>query len=264
MFLLVMKKIPHDVIGSIAILKFPMNTKFKKIRAKRFLKNYKNINTVVEKIEKVKGRLRKIKTKYLAGEKTKETAHNENNCRFLMNIDEAYFSPRLSNERKIISQEILKKITPKKNKILVMFAGIAPFPIVIAKTLRQNNINAKIISSELNISANKFAKKNVEINKLVEYIEVISGDSMGLSNKINTKFDFIVMPRPNLKNTFLESIFNLSKKGTVVYYYGFGKREKVLKEIKKGIDKKIGNIKIRKAGDIAPGKFRWLAEFVIK
>jgi tRNA G37 N-methylase Trm5 len=72
------------------------------------------------------------------------------------------------------------------------------------------------------------------------------------------------MPRPNLKETFLKEILKLSYKGTRIYYHGFGKKEDVLNEIKKDTKNKIGKIKIRKAGDIAPYEFRWLASFKVK
>ena len=107
------QKIPQDVIGNIAILKFNKTIKQaqKKKIANKILKQNKNITTVLEKSQKIKGRLRKAKTKFLAGEKTKITIHNENNCKFLLNIDETYFSPRLSSHRK----QTLEKATDSRN-----------------------------------------------------------------------------------------------------------------------------------------------------
>jgi len=68
-----MKKIPQDIIGDIAILKFKRNTPWliKKYKGWRFLKIHKNINTVLEKIDKFSGVLRIPKTTY-----------KENNCFF--------------------------------------------------------------------------------------------------------------------------------------------------------------------------------------
>ena len=51
------------------------------------------------------------------------------------------------------------------------------------------------------------------------------------------------MPRPNLKDTFLKSALKLSKKGTTIFYHGFGTKEEVLSEIKKDTKNKIGKIK---------------------
>jgi len=293
-----MKKIPQDIVGTIAILKFKRSTPWiiKKIKAIIFIRKHKHVTTVLEKTSKISGILRKQETKYLAGIKTKETIYKENNCIFRYNVDETYFSPRLSNERKIIAEEVIKEIkkkfkylpndefnhnkkrlrvgrTRKENtrdlggnnlipKILVMFAGIAPYPIVISKTLKQNKMRALIYSNELNEEANSYAKENIKLNKLDNYVSILEGDA----NKIKTKekFDIILMPRPNIEDTFLKSALKLSKQETKIFYHGFGTKESVLNEIKKDTKNKIKNLKIRKAGDIGPNIYRWNVEFEIK
>lgn len=248
-----------DIVGDIAIIKFPQKTFwiYKKLFSWNFLKKNKNIITVLEKKGDIKGRLRKFETKFLAGKNKQETVHKENNCSFYLHIDQTYFSPRLSNERNIVSQEISNEIK-KDSKILVMFAGVAPFPIVLAKLLKGKKISAKIYSSELNKKASEYAVNNVRLNKLQDYITVIQGDSRKIKTK--DKFDIILMPRPNLKDTFLDPAINLSKKGTLIYYHGFGTQEKVLNEVN---DKRLKMIYIRKAGDIAPRKWRWLVKLKV-
>ena len=261
-----MKKIPQDIIGNIAILKFPRRTFWivKKFKSRAFLKNNKSVETVLEKVGGFSGKLRTPTTKYLAGLKTKEATYAENNCVFKFNIDKTYFSPRLSNERKIVSEEIVKLSKKSGTKILVMFAGIAPYPIVIANSLKKSGKTATIISNDLNKDANEYAKTNIVINKFENYISVVGGDAKNLSSKINYKFDIILMPRPNLDDTFLKTALTLSKKGTTIFYYGFGTKEKVLMEIKREAGKHIGRIQIDKAGDISAYKFRWRAKFKVK
>ncbi len=260
-----MKKIPQDIVGDIAILKFPRKTLWitKKLKARKFLKQHKTVTAVLEKTEGFSGELRTLKTKYLAGIKTKETTYKENNCTFKFNVDESYFSPRLSNERKVIADEV-NKLTKNNAKILVMFAGISPYPIVIAKKLKQVKKKATIISNELNQKANKESEKNIKLNKLQNYIKLINGDAKKLPIKIKEKQDIILMPRPNLKDTFLKTALKLSKKGTTIFYHGFGTKESVLKEIKENTKNKIGKINIRKAGDIGPYAYRWQAQFKVK
>jgi len=261
-----MKKIPQDIIGNIAILKFPKETFWiiKKIKAFIFLKRNKNIETVLEKIKGFSGELRTLKTGYLTGVKTKETFYKENGCVFRFNIDDVYFSPRLSNERKIISEEIAKISKKSRTKILVMFSGVSPYPIVIAKKLSEKKKKAEIISNELNKKANVYGKKNIFLNKFEDYITLIEGNAENLPKKLKKKFDVILMPRPALKKTFLKTALMLSKKGTVIYYYGFGSMNDVLGEIKRDTKGKRGKILIRKAGDIGPSRYRWQARFRVK
>ncbi len=245
----------YDIIGNIAILKFNKETKQKtKKKIALGLLKQKNIKTVLEKIEKVKGRLRTIKTRFLVGIKTKETIHKESGCKFKLDVEKCYFSPRLSNER----LEIASKIN-KKDKVLVMFAGVAPYSIVIAKIS-----GAKIVSVELGKECCRYAKENVKLNKLGN-VDIIQKDVKKL--RLKEKFDVIVMPRPQLKDSFLDSAFKFAKKGTRIFYYDFGAEigkilERVYKESRKA-GKKIVIEKIKKAGDIAPFKYRWRVEFKV-
>ncbi|MBU4117069.1 MAG: 50S ribosomal protein L11 methyltransferase [Nanoarchaeota archaeon] len=251
-----------DVFGNIAVVNFPkeFNQAEKRKFAEKLLKNQKQIKTVLEKQGKIYGRLRKIKTKHIAGEKNKEVLYKENKCVFRFNIDTTYFSPRLSNERNEISSMI-----KKDENVLVMFAGVAPFSIVIAK-----NSNAKkIYSNEINREANKYAKLNINLNKLNNKIELVSGDIKKVAKKLNIKFDVIVMPRPRLKASFLEQAFMLSKKSTRIYYYDFcniDDKDLIIEKIKqeaKKCKKKIKILKIKQAGEIAPYKIRLRVDFKI-
>lgn len=254
-----------NILGNIAIVNFSDNTLLsdKKKFAKNILKNNKFIKTVLEKSGKFSGRLRKMQTKHLAGEKNKEILYKENNCSFRFNIDNTYFSPRLSNERKEIASFI-----KKDSEVLVMFAGVAPFSIVIAK----NSNPHKVYSNELNKEANRYAGLNAELNKVRDKIEFVNGDIKKVASKLNEEkksFDFIVMPRPNLKETFLEQAFILSKRGTKIYYYDFCKTDEIdsviekIKQEAKKYKKKIKIIKSKSAGETAPYKIRVRVDFEI-
>jgi tRNA (guanine37-N1)-methyltransferase len=250
-----------SVLGNIAIVNFPDKYKSSKRKfAEKILRENRAIKTVLEKSGRFAGRLRKMKTKYLAGEKTKEVLYKENNCVFRFNIDETYFSPRLSNERKEIASKI-----KKNQEVLIMFAGVAPYSIVIAK----NSKAEKIYSNEINKKANKYAELNIELNKVKDKIKLIPGDIKRVASKIKKKFDVIVMPRPQLKDMFLKEAFKLSKKGTMIYYYGFCKSDEIasvierIKEKAKKAKKKIKILNKKKAGEIAPYKYRIRVDFKI-
>src|SRR3989338_4159919 len=117
-----------NILGNIAIVNFSdkISLELKKKFAEQLLLKHPNIKTILEKSGKFSGRLRKMKTRHLAGEKNKEVLYRENNCVFRFNVDETYFSPRLSNERKEIASMI-----KENDKVLIMFAGVAPYSIVI-------------------------------------------------------------------------------------------------------------------------------------
>jgi len=273
-----------DVLGNVAIVNFRKDVKQKEKKkfAEKILKDNKAIKTVLEKVGKVSGRLRKPTTKYLAGEKTKEVLYKENNCVFRFDVDETYFSPRLSNERKEIASMI-----KKGEKVLVMFAGVNPFGIVIAK----NSKVGQVATMEINRKAREYSELNRQLNNVKDIVnypmgnvksnldwecfyptkfKIENGEKVPVKGKwIKTKYDVIVMPRPQLKETFLKEAFFLSKKGTRIFYYDFCKEddkklivEKIQNEARK-YRRKIKILKVKKAGEIAPYKIRVRVDFKI-
>ena len=216
----------YDFLGNIAIVNFHEGTKVseKKKIAEKIMGSNKSIRTVLEKSGKVSGRLRKPELKFVAGEKTKEILYRENDCSFRFNAETTYFSPRLSNERKEMADAI-----KKGEEVLVMFAGVAPFSIVIAKKSKAK----KVYSNEINREANKYGRQNAKLNKIQDKIEFVDGDIKRVADKLNKKFDVIVMPRPQLKDSFLKQAFDLSKRGTRIYYYDFCKIEDIDKIVEK-------------------------------
>lgn len=257
-----MIKAGYDFFGNICILKFPDKTtgKDKQEFAKKVLAERKNVSIILEKTEKVSGRLRTIKTRFLAGKKTKEALYRESGCIFKLNVDSCYFSPRLSNER----LEMAGKIKTN-DRVLVLFSGVAPFPIVIAKHSKPK----KIVAVELGRECSKYALENVRVNKVVDRVEIIRGDVRRIDKLLekNIKFEKIVMPRPQLKDSFLKYVWKFCKKNTEIYYYDFGRDatlivNRVLSEAKEA-GKNVRVIGFKKAGEIAPYKYRWRVDLKI-
>ena len=248
----------YDIVGNIAIIKFKRGIGLleKKKIAKKLLKEHKNVKTILEKTGKFSGRLRTLKTKWILGEKTKEALYKENNCVFRFNVDKCYFSPRLASER----LEIAKMIKKGEN-VLVMFSGVGSYAIVIAKLSKAK----KVVGVELSRKCNKYAAANVKRNNL-NNVEIIQGDVRKALPKIKEKFSRIVMPRPNLKDSFLDAAFPRIKNSGIVHYYGFYNENEVekLKELimaeARKASKKVKILKIKEAGDIGVRKFRYRAD----
>lgn len=249
----------QDILGNIAILKFDRKTTraAKKKEALHFLKVHKGVRTVLEKTGKFSGRLRTLRTRWLAGEKNLEALYKENGCEFRFNVESCYFSSRLASERKEIAS-----MTRRGESVLVMFGGVAPFAIVIAKLSKPK----RVISVELGRDCSKYAELNVKRNKLGKIVSIVQGDVRKKLPKMKEKFDRIVMARPNLKDSFLDVSFPCIKKGGVIYYYGFyneadlGEMKELLMSEAKKAGRKIKIMKIKKAGDIGAYKFRYRAD----
>lgn len=255
----------YDIVGNIAIVKFSRGMKKnEKLKiANKLMNENKQVRTVLEKAGKFSGRLRTQKGKYILGEKTKEVLYKENGCEFRFNVDTCYFSPRLASERKEIAEMV-----KKGEKVLVLFGGVAPFAIVIAKLSGAK----RVVSVELGRDCSKYALENVKRNKLVDKVEIIQGDVRRICPSMKRKgdkFDRIVMARPNLKDDFLDVVFPLIRKGGMIHYYGFYDEASVseLKELivirAEEAKRKIKILGISKAGDIGVKKFRYRVDLKV-
>lgn len=247
---------PYDVLGNVAIVKFGRGTKSseKKKFASSFMKKNNNVSTVLEKTGKFSGRLRTLDTKWIAGVKSKEALYKENGCVFRLNVDTCYFSPRLASERKEIAESV-----KRNEEVLVMFGGVAPFAVVIAKAKKAK----RVVSVELGRECCKYALENVKRNKV--NVEIVQGD---VRKKVPAlgKFDRIVMARPNLKDSFLDVAFSAIKKKGIIHYYGFYQekdvdmmKELIISEAKKA-GRKVKITGIKKTGNIGPYEFRYRAD----
>jgi len=254
----------YDLLGNIAIIKGEENGKNKsnsqKLKEAKELLKIPSIKTVLEKVGNVKGRLRTISVKVIAGEKNLIAFHKENACIFKFDVSTCYFSSRLACERKAIAEKI-----NKKDKVLVMFAGVGVYPIIINKIKKP----VKIVGVELGKDCCKYFNENLILNKMQGEIEIIQGDVKKKVNSSLGNFDVIVMARPNLKESFLKQGLSVSKKGTIIFYNGFCHVDEkdnmvnnLIKEAK-DLGRKIKLVSINEAGDIAPYKYRYRIEFKV-
>lgn len=242
-----------DLIGEIAIVKLdPEVRPYATLIGKAIVQIHKNVRSVYEKVGQVSGRCRLAKYKWIYGEKNTVTVHKEHGCRFKLDINKVYFSPRLSNERKRIADQV-----KDSERILVMFSGVGPYPIVIAKRKK-----VKIHAIELNPVAYQYAIWNVKHNKLSDKIVCIQGDVREEVPKLD-KFDRILMPLPRGAKGFLDLAFEKIKSNGVIHYYSFTQEPELfkkpvedLKAAAKKNNKSIEILKKVKCGQYAPGKYR--------
>ncbi len=250
-----------DVVGSIAILEIPRELKKKeKIIADEILNLHKNIKTVVKKEGAHKGVFRLQKAKHVSGEKTKETIHKENGVMIKLDIEKVYFSPRLSGERLRIAKQV-----KKGEKVLVMFSGCGPYPVVISK----NSEAKEIIGIELNKKAHEYALTNSKLNK-TKNVKLIHGNAKDSAKLAKGKFDRIVMPLPKNAKSFLKEATDLIKKKGIIHYYDFLDEQKIpeegVKNIRNACEKAGKNFKlisVVKCGQLAPRAYRVCFDFQI-
>jgi len=241
-----------DVIGDIILLRLNEDLlSFKKEIGKAILTTNKNAK-VVCLVESVKGELRTRRLEIIAGEKRTKTIHKEFGLSFEVDVNRTYFSPRLANERKRIT-----KLVRPKDVVVDMFAGVAPFSIMIAKYS-----NPKIIYAlDKNPYAIKYAKINVKNNKVLDKIQVIKLDAKDSINIIKEKTDQIIMNLPFSAYKFFKYALMIANNICFIHYYDIlkedeiGKRVEFLKKIAIDNGFFLETLDIHKIKTYAPREF---------
>lgn len=202
-----------DVIGDIAVIQMPSElVKKERIIASTLLKLHKNIKVVAKEVGMHSGVYRLQKIKVIAGEKRKETEYKESGVRMKLNVEKTYFSPRFGTERLRIASMV-----KEGEEVLVMFSGIAPFCLVIAK----NSKVKSVVGVEINPSAHKYAVENVKLNKMENTIKLYKGDVRLVVPGLRKKFDRVVMPLPKGGEDFLDVALKAVKKNGIIHFYDF-------------------------------------------
>lgn len=211
-----LKLVPRafDIIGSkekaVAIMEIPEELKnYKRTIAETLMELHKNVKTVLAKASERYGIYRVRELRLIAGEDDTEVIHREFRCLFKLNPLKVYFSPREATER----MRIAEKVKPEES-ILVMFSGIGPLPVVIAK--KQPNV--QVVAVEINLDAHNYCVQNIFLNKLSDRIKPILGDVREVCPSLG-KFDRVLMPLPKGAADYLEIAISCLREGGILHFY---------------------------------------------
>ena len=118
-----------DQIGEIIIVRIPDSLlPKKKIIGEALLNDVKIVRSVFYQASAVEGDFRTRNLEVIAGEDNAETEYREFGCKFIVDVENAFFSPRLSTERDRIASLI------QEGEVMTnMFAGVGMFSIIAAK-----------------------------------------------------------------------------------------------------------------------------------
>ncbi|MFQ5975973.1 MAG: class I SAM-dependent methyltransferase family protein [Candidatus Hydrothermarchaeales archaeon] len=200
----------YDTIGDIIVMKVAEELgDYKKQVGEAFIKAYPYIKTVLNQTGPIENEFRTRPLEFISGEDKRSTLYKEFDRIFQVDLEKAYFSPRLSNERGRI-MEIVKD----GERILNMFAGIGTFSIIIARHKK-----AEVYSIEKNPDAYDLMVKNIQRNKLKGEVKPVLEDAKNFIKE--DYFDRIIMPLPERAYEFLKQAFANSKNLGIIHYHDF-------------------------------------------
>ncbi|MEA2054180.1 MAG: class I SAM-dependent methyltransferase family protein [Candidatus Thermoplasmatota archaeon] len=203
-----------DVIGDIAIIRIPSELlKYKEEIGDAILSTNKNIKVVcMDNGVRDDYRIRDLKV--IAGEERTETIHSEYGAKIMVDVAKVYYSPRLATERKRTAGCV------KPGDVVIdMFAGVAPFSVIIAKMAKPS----KVYAIDVNPYAVKYANINVKRNGVDDIVEVMEGDAMDIIPSLGTA-DHIIMNLPHRSYEFFPTAVNAGKS---IHYYEIIEKNKI-------------------------------------
>ena len=200
-----------DQIGDIIIVRIPDSLLAKKkLIGETLLNEVKIAKSVFYQASAVEGDFRTRNLEILAGEDKTETEYKEFGCKFTVDVENAFFSPRLSTER-----ERIANLVQDGETIVNMFAGVGMFSIMIAKKKK-----CTVYSIDINPIAAKLCEKNIIANKLAGNVISINGDaSQIIQEQLENKSDRTLMLLPERSDEFLKSAISATKSGGIIHYY---------------------------------------------
>ncbi|MHC1630953.1 MAG: class I SAM-dependent methyltransferase [Methanotrichaceae archaeon] len=201
---------PHfEVVGEIAIVA----PEHAEEVASALMKVHKNIKTAIAPISAVEGEFRTRRFRHVAGEKKTVTHHKEHGLKYRVDLEGAYFTPRLGTERLRIAKQVRSS-----DIVLDMFAGVGPFALLMAKK------GARVIAIDKNPIAVKYLKENAALNQ-IEQIKILEGDATELARRYQNKADHVIMNLPHSTFQFLEPAIRAAKNDGTVHYYSISPEE---------------------------------------
>ena len=200
-----------DQIGDIIIVRIPDSLlSKKKIIGKTLLEQVKTAKSVFYQSSSVEGDFRTRELEILAGVDKTETEYKEFGCRFIVDVEKAFFSPRLSTERDRIAE-----LVQDGEIVINMFGGVGMFSIIAAKRKK-----CTVYNIDINPIAAKLCEKNIKLNKLVGRVVSIHGDAAKIiEEQFRDQGDRVLMLLPERSDEFLNSAILATKSNGIIHYY---------------------------------------------
>ena len=207
-----------DQIGDIIIVRIPDSLiSKKKIIGKALLEQVKTAKTVFHQSSPVEGDFRTRNLELIEGDEKTETEYRENGCRFIVDVEKAFFSPRLSTERERISN-----LVNDHDVIINMFGGVGMFSLLAAKKK-----SCTVYNIDINPVASKLCEENIKLNKLKGKVISLNGDATKIiKEQLQDKADRVLMLLPERSDEFLDTAISSLKKNGVIHYYSHIHAEK--------------------------------------
>ena len=154
----------------------------------------------------VEGSFRIRKLKRIDGTGKPSGIHKENGFRYVVDLEKAYFSPRLAGLRREITESVQNS---KSDGLIVdMYSGIGPISIPLLRG------NSRVLSIDINPEAIRLLSQNTKLNKVRGWAMVANSNEIFECLKGT---DQVIMNNPTQPLSVSQNIINRLREGTLIH-----------------------------------------------
>lgn len=197
-----------EVVGDVAILEDPDGE-----AAAAIMAVHRNVRAVISPLSAVEGQFRTRRFALVAGEVRTTTVHKEHGLRYRIDLERAYFTPRLGTERLRVAE-----LVKPGEAAFDIFAGVGPFALLMAKR------GARVVAVDKNPEAVRLLRENAALNR-IDDIVILEADAANLPERYEKSADRIIMNLPHTGHDFLGVAMRIAKDGCIVHYYAIAPEE---------------------------------------
>jgi tRNA (guanine37-N1)-methyltransferase len=213
-----------NIVGTIAVLEIDEQlTPFKESITMAMLDLHPHLTSIFSKQSERTGEFRTSNLDLLWGNGDPITTHVENGCRFLVDVKDAFFDPRLVHEHARVIDSINAGCKDAGTfNVLDLFCGVGPFVVPLAKDPR---INAWAV--DLNPRAIELLVTNLKANRIdTTRVHGHAMDARAFLDRLDLDggtcpraFDAIILNLPRVAHEFLGACKPRSRDGTRLFWY---------------------------------------------
>ncbi len=243
-----------EMIGDVLFIKLPEHLHQYKERIGRAYSEELRAKTVMLQGD-IRGMKREPEVEKIYGEET-ETVHLENQVLYNLDTSKIMFSSGNIDERNRVT-----RLVEKKEVIVDMFAGIGYFTLPAAVHCQPE----KIYSLEINPTAFRYLKENIDMNGVNDTVEARCGDNRDFNF---SGADRVFMGYLHETWKFLEKAVDFLEGEGVIHYHTTCRDsrypEQVREELKENLDPLFRILNMKKVKSYAPHVFHVVADVQVE
>jgi len=199
-----------DVVGDVVIVRLPKTLLPYCHEVGTALLSFVPGARVVAVDSGVQGEARLRALEVVAGQGPLVTTYRENGLSFKVDLERAYFSPRLAGEH-----DHMSKVSQDGERLLDLFCGIGPFSL----TVLSRCLHSTAVGVDSNAQAIELMRENAERMGVSARLECRTEDA-GNFLKGGGEFDRVVMNLPREGYKYLKLVGRLVKSPGWLHFYG--------------------------------------------